>query len=89
MLTAPDRYDYLPFVDPPQVRWLSEEGVAFWLAPHIELYEIDPPECQDRPFWPSFRPDALNYSLRHYRNRATVCASMEALIMSAFAPACR
>jgi peptidoglycan/xylan/chitin deacetylase (PgdA/CDA1 family) len=79
MLTAPERYDYLPLVDRPRVRWPNDARVAFWVAPNIEFYELDPPDGQGRPIWPRPKPDTLNYSLRDYGNRAGVWRVMEAL----------
>ena len=81
MLTAPDRYDYLPFVDRPPVRWPNDARVAFWVCPNIEFYELDPPDGQGRPIWTRPMPDTLNYSLRDYGNRAGVWRVMEALEM--------
>jgi allantoinase len=79
MLTHPDRYDYWPLVDRPRLRWPNDARVAFWVAPNIEFYEIDPPQVQGRPLWPRPYPDVLNYSLRDYGNRAGVWRVFEAL----------
>src|SRR5262249_31907407 len=90
MLTEPGRYDYLPLIDRPIIRWPENARVAFWIAPNIEFYEIDPPDGQGRPLWPRPYPDVLNYSLRDYGNRAGVWRVMEALerfgILTALAP---
>ncbi len=64
MLTDPCRYDYLPLIDRPIIRWPENAHVAFWVAPNIEFYEIKPPDGQGRPLWPRPYPDFLNYSLR-------------------------
>ena len=79
MLTEPGRYDYLPLIDRPNIRWPNGARVAFWVGPNIEFYEIDPPDGQGRPLWPRPYPDVLNYSLRDYGNRAGVWRVMEAL----------
>jgi allantoinase len=79
MLTDPERYDYLPLVDRPRLRWPNDARVAFWVCPNIEFYELDPPDGQGRPIWPRPKPDTLNYSLRDYGNRAGVWRVMEAL----------
>ena len=79
MLTEPGRYDYLPLIDRPKIRWPNGARVAFWVAPNIEFYELDPPDGQGRPLWPRPYPDVLNYSLRDYGNRAGVWRVMEAL----------
>jgi peptidoglycan/xylan/chitin deacetylase (PgdA/CDA1 family) len=79
MLAAPDRYDYLPLIDRPRIRWPNNARVAFWVAPNIEFYELDPPDGQSRPLWFRPHPDVLNYSLRDYGNRAGVWRVMDAL----------
>ena len=79
MLKEPGRYDYLPLIDRPRIRWPNDARVAFWVCPNIEFYELDPPGGQGRPLWPRPFPDVLNYSLRDYGNRAGVWRIMEAL----------
>ena len=79
MLRDPGRYDYLPLIDRPQIRWPNGARVAFWVCPNIEFYELDPPDGQGRPLWPRPNPDTLNYSLRDYGNRSGIWRVMEAL----------
>lgn len=79
MLMDAGRYDYLPLIDRPKIGWPGGASVAFWVAPNIEFYELDPPDGQGRPLWPRPYPDILNYSLRDYGNRAGVWRMMEAL----------
>ena len=79
MLRSLERYDYLPFIDRPKIRWPDGARVAFWVAPNIEFYEMDPPGGQGRPLWSRPHPDVLNYSLRDYGNRAGVWRVIEAL----------
>jgi peptidoglycan/xylan/chitin deacetylase (PgdA/CDA1 family) len=79
MLTEPERYEYLPLIDRPQIRWPQQARLAFWVAPNIEFYEIDPPDGQGRPLWLRPQPDVLNYSLRDYGNRAGVWRVIDAL----------
>ena len=79
MLRDPGRYDYLPLIDRPKIRWPNGARVAFWVGPNIEFYELNPPDGQGRPIWPRPYPDVLNYSLRDYGNRAGVWRVMEAL----------
>lgn len=79
MLAEPGRYDYLPLIDRPRIRWPNGARVAFWVCPNIEFYELDPPGGQGRQLWPRPVPDVLNYSLRDYGNRAGVWRVMEAL----------
>jgi len=78
-LTEASRYDYLPLIDRPKIRWPGGARVAFWVSPNIEFYELDPPDGQGRPLWPRPYPDVLNYSLRDYGNRVGVWRMMEAL----------
>lgn len=79
MLIEPERYEYLPLIDRPQIRWPQQARLAFWVAPNIEFYEIDPPDGQGRPLWLRPHPDVLNYSLRDYGNRAGVWRVIDAL----------
>ena len=79
MLRDPGRYDYWPLVDRPLIRWPNGARVAFWVAPNVEFYELDPPGGQGRPVWGRPHPDVLNYSLRDYGNRAGFWRMMEAL----------
>ena len=39
----PGLYDYLPYQNRPQIRWPGGARVAFWVAPNVEFYELDPP----------------------------------------------
>jgi peptidoglycan/xylan/chitin deacetylase (PgdA/CDA1 family) len=78
-MADPDRYAYLPLIDRPTICWPNGARVAFWVAPNIEFYELNPPDGQGRPIWPRPYPDVLNYSLRDYGNRAGVWRVMEAL----------
>ena len=41
MLMEPGRYDYLPLIDRPIIRWPNGARVAFWVGPNIEFYEIE------------------------------------------------
>ena len=79
MLTDPGRYDYLPLIDRPKICWPNGARVAFWVAPNIEFYELNPPDGQGRPIWPRPYPDTLSYSQRDYGNRSGVWRVFEAL----------
>ena len=79
MQTEPGRYEYLPLIDRPHIRWPGDARVAFWVAPNIEHYELAPPDGQGRPAMPRPYPDVLNYSLRDYGNRAGVWRMMQLL----------
>jgi len=69
MLSEPGHYDYAPYRDRPTITWPNGARIAFWLAPNIEHYEIDPPPNPRRPPWPRPHPDILGYSHRDYGNR--------------------
>ncbi len=58
----PDRFDYLPIIDRPTIRWPNGARVAFWVAPNIEWYEYTPLSAPNR-------PDIPRYSYRDYGNR--------------------
>ncbi|MEO7941714.1 MAG: polysaccharide deacetylase family protein, partial [Burkholderiaceae bacterium] len=66
----PGLYDYLPYANRPRIRWPNDARVAFWVAPNIEFYELDPPRNPSRAAWARPAPDVLNYSYRDYGNRA-------------------
>ncbi len=66
----PGLYDYLPWNDRPTIRWPNGARVAFWVAPNIEFYEIDPPRNPARAAWGRPAPDVMNYAYRDYGNRA-------------------
>lgn len=59
---APDRFDYLPIVDRPVIRWPNNARVALWVAPNVEWYEYTP---LSRPT----QPDIPSYSYHDYGNR--------------------
>jgi allantoinase len=68
--TDPGLYDYWPYENRPKITWPNGAKVAFWVAPNIEFYELQPPLLAARPAWPRPEPDVLAYSLRDYGNRA-------------------
>ena len=69
MRRDPGLYDYLPLNDRPIVRWPGGAHVAFWVAPNIEFYELEPPVNPTRKHWPRPLPDVVPYSHRDYGNR--------------------
>lgn len=75
----PGLYDYLPYDQRPQIRWPGGARVAFWVAPNIEFYEIDPPRNPARAAWARPTPDVLNYAYRDYGNRAGFMRMFEAM----------
>jgi peptidoglycan/xylan/chitin deacetylase (PgdA/CDA1 family) len=58
----PDRFDYLPSIDRPVIKWPNNARVAFWFAPNVEWYEYTP---LNRPT----QPQIDSYSYRDYGNR--------------------
>ena len=63
-------YDYWPYEGRPKIEWPNGAKVAFWVAPNIEFYEIDPPVNPKRSPWPRPHPDVWLTSNRDYGNRA-------------------
>ena len=63
-------YDYWPYEGRPKITWPNGAKVAFWVAPNIEFYELDPPVNPLRKAWPRPSPDVLMAASRDYGNRA-------------------
>ena len=38
-----DLYDYSAYEGRPKIEWPNGARLAFWVAPNIEFYELDPP----------------------------------------------
>jgi allantoinase len=73
-------YDYLPYDDRrPKIRWPNGARIAFWVAPNIEFYELNPPKSPTRASWPRPIPDVQTYSNRDYGNRAGFQRMVEAM----------
>lgn len=62
-------YEYLPWNARPTVKWPNGAKVAFWVAPNIEYYEIDPPVNPLRTPWGKPVPDVVPYAERDHGNR--------------------
>ena len=75
----PGRYDYLRYDRRPKIRWPNGARVAFWVAPNIEFYELDPPKNPTRGSWSRPHPDIYNYAYRDYGNRVGFWRMMEAM----------
>jgi allantoinase len=69
MKEDPGYYDYWPYRDRPAIRWPNGARVAFWVAPNIEFYELQPPRNPQRAPWPQPYPAIPGYSIRDYGNR--------------------
>ena len=57
MKREPGLYDWWPYVDRPKLAWPNGARVAFWVAPNIEFYELDPPGNPSRTPWARPLPD--------------------------------
>ena len=69
MKEDPGLYEYWPYENRPQITWPNGARVAFWVAPNIEFYELDPAVNPQRKAWPKPVPDVGGYSTRDYGNR--------------------
>lgn len=69
MKSDPQLYDYWPYINRPKIIWPGGKKLAFWLAPNIEFYELDPPRNPHRKSWARPWPDISNYSYRDHGNR--------------------
>lgn len=79
MKSDPDLYDYWPYKDRPKIVWPDGKKVAFWVAPNIEFYELNPPENPQRKSWPRPSPDITPYAYRDHGNRVGHWRLMEAM----------
>ena len=52
-------YDYWPYADRPKIVWPNGAKIAFWVAPNIEYYEINPPINPTRLPWARPHPDVV------------------------------
>ncbi len=69
MLESLDRYDFSLIDEREPIRWPNGARLAFWVAPNIEFYEIDPAPNPARRAWPRPVPDVQGYATRDYGNR--------------------
>jgi len=69
MKEHPGYYDYWAYEGRPKITWPNGARVAFWVAPNIEFYELDPPANPLRKAWPTPHPSVPGYSIRDYGNR--------------------
>ena len=75
----PGLYDYLPYYERPRIEWPNGARLAFWVAPNIEFYELDPPVNPIRASWARPVPDVQGYAWRDYGNRAGIWRMMEVM----------
>jgi len=79
MREDPQLYDYWAYQNRPKIEWPNGARVAFWVAPNIEFYELDPPANPHRKPWPQASPAVSGYSVRDYGNRVGHIRQMELL----------
>lgn len=79
MKRDPGLYGYLPYPGRPRIEWPGGAKVAFWVAPNIEFYELDPPRNPARAAWSRPVPDVQNYAYRDYGNRSGFWRMYEAM----------
>jgi allantoinase len=76
---ALDYYDPWPYRDRPKVVWPNGAKIALWVAPNIEVYELNPPANAFRTPWPQPFPALPGYSIRDYGNRVGHMRQMKVL----------
>lgn len=79
MKEALDYYDYWPYEGRPKITWPGGARLAFWVAPNIEFYELNPPANAHRKAWPGPAPHVPGYSIRDYGNRVGHMRQMQLL----------
>ena len=72
-------YQYDSWENRPKITWPDGAKIAFWVAPNIEFYELNPPVNPTRGAWPKPTPDILGYGTRDYGNRVGHMRMMEIL----------
>ncbi|MFT5605293.1 MAG: allantoinase [Paracoccaceae bacterium] len=79
MKEDPGFYDYWPYHNRPKIEWPNGAKLAFWVAPNIEYYELNPPANPQRAAWPQPNPALPGYTIRDYGNRVGHQRQMELL----------
>ena len=69
MKADPELYDFAPYRGRAPIVWPDGKSVAVWVAPNLEVYEIDPPQHPRRKAWGKPHPDVVGYAHRDYGNR--------------------
>ena len=54
-------YDYWAYNNRPKIKWPNGAKVAFWVAPNIEYYELNPPPNPSRSPWPQPNPAVVRF----------------------------
>ena len=57
MKKDPGLYEYTAWNTRPKIEWPNNAKVAFWVAPNIEFYELDPPVNPQQRSWQRPMPD--------------------------------
>lgn len=76
---ALDYYRPWPWDRRPKISWPNNARIAFWVAPNIEVYELNPPANAFRTPWPHPFPAVPGYSIRDYGNRVGHMRQMRVL----------
>ena len=79
MKDEPGLYEYLPYYDRPKITWPNGARLAFWCAPNIEFYELQPPRNPSRASWARPVPDVIGYAWRDYGNRSGIWRMMDVM----------
>ncbi|MTA97835.1 MAG: polysaccharide deacetylase family protein, partial [Actinobacteria bacterium] len=72
-------YQPWPYNQRPKITWPNGARIALWVAPNIEVYELNPPANAFRTPWPSPFPSVAGYSIRDYGNRVGHMRQMKVL----------
>ncbi|MCE2914803.1 MAG: polysaccharide deacetylase family protein [Rubrivivax sp.] len=78
-LSDPSLYDPWPYAGRPRITWPGGARLAFWVAPNIEFYELNPPKNPHRAAWPHPVPAVPGYSIRDWGNRVGHVRQMKLL----------
>jgi allantoinase len=74
---AHGRFDYVPIVDRPPLRWPDGARVAVWVIPNIEHFMFDRPSTSISDATYALKPDVLNYSWRDFGVRVGIWRMMD------------
>ena len=84
MTSSLDLYEFERFADRPRIDWPGGKQVAVWVAPNLEVYEIDPPAHPQRKSWSRPHPDVVGYAHRDHANRVGHWRMAEAMSRHGF-----